>query len=363
MSLEACPVSAPQGNYEVYIGRNRPKVSSLKESNIYVSPPDNRDHPFTDPELTEVIRMPVNSDDSDDADDLNDEQLLDNEPDTEVVPDEEPASPLARQWRRFASYAKSASARRHLPYAAVAAAVVCAGIGVLVATGTNTESTDAVTDAAASSEEVPGTQSFDDITALLPGGYDETATVETTEPSTFSEIPSDLPLPEGGLGTDGATEDPLASEPVTVTETAPIDPVGSDDPVVTETVTDTATETSEPTTVTETPAGSQWPNVSLNGSVTMPERGGGGSQHPDVAPSTVTVTVEAPAETTTAPTTKTTTPKPKPSSCRTATPSKTKPKSTTTPKTTTTRVPSTTRTQRPTTPKKSATTTTARPCK
>ncbi|MEU4812972.1 hypothetical protein AB0H20_27520 [Nocardia fluminea] len=256
---------------------------------------------------------------------------------------EEAQLPPPTHWQRVAGYLLSDPTRRYLPYAAVAAAAVCAGIGILIATGTNSDAAD---DATALSGKASDSQSFDDPSALLPGYETITGATESGLP----EVPGDIPLPGEELGIDpAAVEGPLGSEPVTVTQTEsgyPIggDPVLTDDPVLTE----TAAETPAPTTVTETSSGTDWPNVSLNGSVTVPSPAPGTTvtETPASTPSTVTVivtpttvrptpstvTVVVPAETTTTAPQRTTT-APKPTTCRTATPSTTPkaPKAITTP--------------------------------
>ncbi|WP_446221247.1 hypothetical protein ACTWPB_14770 [Nocardia sp. IBHARD005] len=307
-----------------------------------------------DPEQTEFLPIPGA------VDDFDDDELLDDSDEAD-----EPTSLLVRSWRRVTGWLPEEGMARHLTYAGAAAAVVVALIGVLIVTGGESEASDEVADAANSEmTDLEGTQSYDDFSQLLPSAYETSTTefpIETTP--LIGETPLDVPLP----GDDPAmefsdTEVPLAPSEITVTETA--EPV--DDPYATETETVVETPTETITTPAPSEPGSQWPNVSLNGSVSVqvPTREPG--DRGTAPPSTVTVTV--PAETTTAPSrTRTTTPRP--TSC-VSTPSTTRKPTTTKPTTTTPRT--TTRTPRPTTttprPKPSTTTpkkttTTVPPCR
>ncbi|WP_331758539.1 hypothetical protein OG225_40745 (plasmid) [Nocardia sp. NBC_01377] len=318
-----------------------------------------------DPDATVVIMLPQQAFDDGvvlDVDVVVEGELTDVESDGA---DGRPV-PLLSRWQRFVRTVGKDVLRRHLPYAAVAAVVVSVGVGLWIITAGPSENSETVGDAAASAELA--TQSFDDITALIPGDYTPTELVPTA-PSSMSEIPSEVALPGQDMSAEfGVAEDPTVPGVVTVTETAPAESIG--DPVVVETVTQTPTESGVPSTVTETSTAQQWPSVSLNGSVSMPPvtipQGTGAPQIVVVQPSTVTVTVPAETTSTTAgqsppksavPRTTTA----RPSVCRT--PAATdKPKARTTtasPASTTQSVhPST-----PTTPKKSSSTTTVRPCK
>ncbi|WP_433524221.1 hypothetical protein ACQPZ2_03175 [Nocardia pseudovaccinii] len=319
-----------------------------------------------DPEATEVIALPSNAFDEHGVPEAGTGVDGTTSGDVEVDPVDDSGPRLVRRWRQFVEYVKTDDARRHLPYAAAVAALITVGIGIWVATGVRGEDSDAVSDAADASE-LSGTQSFDDITALLPGGY-STTEVTPTASGSVSETPSDVPPPGEELSVAaGASEEPVASDAVTITETAPVGAVSADS-VATETTTETQTETPAPSTITETSAASQWPNVSLNGSVSVqapsPQPRTDTPQTVVVQPSTVTVTVTVPAQSTSrsaAPSvTRTTTPKS--TSCRPPATTTTKPKTTTT-----TARPSVTQTQRPqpstTTSKKPANTSSSpRPC-
>ncbi|MEV0766118.1 hypothetical protein [Nocardia sp. NPDC050435] len=249
-----------------------------------------------------------------------------------------------RSWNQGIEYLRSAQVRRHLPYAAVAAIAATAVVGALIVTTTKPESADDVTDTAASSEDW-GTQSFDDLSGLN-AGLDTTSPVEAT---TFPELtPTEEPLPDADpLAPIDPSAEPIALPGDTITETVPVDPVDSNP--VTETITETPTES--PTTITETPSGPDWPNISVSASV--PDIGSNGSN-----PSTVTVVVPADPSTVTITATPATTTKPnktttpKPGQCRPTTtpakPSTTTPKKTTPPKTSSSS-PTTTTKKKPTT--------------
>ncbi|WP_141718092.1 hypothetical protein [Nocardia altamirensis] len=344
-------------------------------------PPDNNKPDHQDPELTEVIARPDGVYDEDasigeqvlsgDAFDAADASKTDAAED-DSSDNLEGMSPLRRRWQRLREGVGSGDVRRHLPYAVAAAVTLVVVIAVLVVVGAKPKSSDAVSDTAAESD-TSATQSFDDITGLLQGQLGATTQSTVSETSAVSETPVDVPPPLGEEPSieGGDIAQPMTPATVTVTDTAPIE-TGGGDPVTTETA--TATETSPSTTVTDTRTVNPWPNVSIEGGISVQptQRPGTGW---DGRPSTVTVVV--PAETTaprpstvTVVVPATTTPpsktlSPKPTGCPTAT---TTPK-TTTPSTTTKRPPAATATQRTTTApvstskKPTTTTTTARPCK
>lgn len=296
-----------------------------------------------DPELTEILPLPGAVDEPDD------ELIYDDE---EVDTVDEPVSPLVRTWRRMTGWLPEEGKARHLTYAGAAAAVVVALIGVLIVAGSGPEGSDEVADAANSEmTDLEGTQSYDDYSQLVPSTYDTTSSAFPTETTpVIEETPLDVPPPgDDPLIEFSDTGVPYAPTEITVTETAD----SADDPYATETetVVETPTETITPA---PTESGTQWPNVSLNGSVSVqvPTRQPSDNGSPP-SPSTVTVTVEVPARTTTNPTRSRTT-TPQPTTCVST------PSTTHKPKPTTTLSKTTTRTAKPTTtsprPKPSTTT-------
>lgn len=296
--------------------------------------PDDGDLGPVDPEQTVFLPVPGAANDRDYG------AFDDGGDDAEEL--DEPVSRLVRMWRRMTGWVPEEGMARHLTYAGAAAAVVVALIGVLIVTGGDSESSDEVADAANSEmTDLEGTQSYDDYSQLVPSVYDTTTTAFPTETTPLiGETPLDVPPPGDEPVVEFVdTEVPLAPSEITVTETA--EPV--DDPYTTETETVVETPTETITAPAPTEPGSQWPNVSLNGSVSVqvPTREPG--DRSTAPPSTVTVTV--PAETTTA-RSRTQTTTPRPTSC-VSTPSTTRKSTTTKPTTTTPKT--TTRTPRPTT--------------
>ncbi|MGX1773703.1 hypothetical protein ACWIGW_16445 [Nocardia brasiliensis] len=339
--------------------------------------PDNNEPDHDDLEATQIIAIPVDALGSEhasaDVDIFDDEESPDRDaPEGEIVGeddtlDDEPMSPLLRGWRRGAEYVTAGEIRRHALYAAAAGGLIIAVVAVVITTSVKSKSAEDVTDTASSSEG-SATQSFDDITQLLQGGLGSTTTMlETSVASSVSGIPVDVPLPGEIPAIDPGSDQAIAPATVTVTDSAPVQPI-SGDSIATETT--VVTETVAPSTITETPTAGQWPSLSINGSVSVQPRTYDPGRPSTVtvvvpvettAPKPSTVTVVVPA-TTTAPATKSSTPKP--SGCPTTTEPGTK---TTTAPPTTTRPPVTPSpprmTMTPSATTKSTTTTTTRPCK